>query len=79
MALEKAVVHQELELLRTSSSRISGTHKSSKEQQGLKRAEFTKQHVAAAQVQNRNLLCIICFFLLNIKMGFSGFKGSLAK
>ena len=62
VALEEAVVghtmvHQELELLRSSSSDVEFVEhiRALEEQLGLKTAEVTKQRVAAAQVHDRNL------------------------
>ena len=68
VALEEAVlghtlVHQELELLRSSSSDVEFVEhiRALEEQLGLKTAEVTKQRVAAAQVHDRNLF----FYLYN--------------
>ena len=65
VALEEAVVghtmvHQELELLRSSSSDVEFVEhiRALEEQLGLKTAEVTKQRVAAAQVHDRNFFCI---------------------
>ena len=55
--LSHTMVHQELELLRSSSSDVEFVEhiRALEEQLGLKTAEVTKQRVAAAQVQNNTL------------------------
>ena len=85
VALEEAVVghtmvHQELELLRSSSSDVEFVEhiRALEEQLGLKTAEVTKQRVAAAQVRSNNLFLKRRSYLLNALQSCSTHKHILS-